>query len=200
MAKGSGTNRTSNPKSNVWDGSDDEQSIINASISIFKKEAKLGLGDYEKRTPTLVSSEEYSSMLASGEYVEIYHAGTAENNKKMIDGAYYYANQDNIYGPGYYFASNRGSVYLDTASRPDVVKALVKKSDVIARSQLESSIDSGLRKYASKKVVDNASSYDKKHVYSYTASAARVGKKVLAGEGSKNHYVVIDRSALYIER
>lgn len=69
----------------------------------------------------------------------------------MIDGAYYYANQDNIYGPGYYFASNRDSVYLDTASRPDVVKALVKKSDVIARSQLESSIDSGLRKYASKK-------------------------------------------------
>lgn len=200
MAKGSGTYRTSNPKSNVWDGSDDDVSIAKANTRIFKAEAKAGLGSYELRKPQYVSSSEYDAMLASGDYVEIYHAGTHANNDQMLNGKYHVSDEVHIYGKGYYFASDKQSVYLGTESRPDVVTALVRKSDVISRSEVSGDIESGIRRYVSKSVADSASAYDKKDVYGYTSAAARRGKKVFFGEGKMGHYVVIDRSALIVRR
>ncbi len=207
MSKGSGGTKNSTwRKSNAepkWSGKTDFDSILNDSINIFKYEASKGLGNYEKGKPKMVSSTEYESLLASGEYVEVRHGGLKQNNYALINGGYHYPNDVHLYGPGYYFrGSDKGHSYTSDPNS-SMITALIKKTDTIRVSELQDTITKGQNKYLGNGIANNGkkiSTGDYKDLYARSTAAARTGHKVLFTENQYNDFVVIDRSALIIKK
>ena len=199
MAKGSGGTRSSN---RIWQGTDNEDDLYNAGLSIFKSEARAGLGNFVNRRPQYVSDLEYDRLLKSGEYIEVTRG---ERKKEYIDqfvnGKYRYNTDRHTYGFGYYFAKSDSSfLYGNQDTR---ITGLVRKKDVIGKAALEQYRKNKVSKYIGDGKLKNGetlSDYDARSIYNFSTAAARKGYKVFSAENTSGYYVVIDRSALIIRK
>lgn len=200
MAKASGGTRTTS--SYKWSGGDSFEDVLHDAQQIFKKEATAGLGDFQKRKPRYVSSEEYNDLLKSGDYVEVYHGGK-NHDLEALNGKYYINNDLHVNGFGYYFAKNESNA-ASYSNGGSVISALVKKSDIMSRDlpNLRQMRIEGAEKYIGKnalykngKMVTNG---DKKDLYNTSTVAARNGYKV--SESGSSSFIVIDRSALIMRK
>lgn len=197
MAKGSGSTRSSNSETFHWSGTNDYHDVLNDALTIFRMEAKNGLGSkFMQNKPKEVSENEYQKLLDSGEYIEIEHSGAESEINQMINGKYYINRKTlNSNGFGYYFSEFDTKAYGNTK-----VYGLIKKSDIYPRSRFIKEAKDIRDKYLGEKAIMKNGKPLGATAMNYALEATVAASKGYKVAQAPFSYVVVDRSALIMKK